>query len=166
FSATIYLARTLGAASYGVIGVAIAVMLYLSRIVDAGMEIGTGTREVAAQPARIGAIAGTMLLVRLIIAVVVLVALTIVGRAVLPQPDGTVIPLYGLTLLAFAVNSRWIHLGLRQTRPMAVARVAGELTMVALVVFTVHGASDVFRVPLAQFAGDLLAAGLLMWWLS
>src|SRR5215470_14206515 len=83
FSATIYLARTLGASSYGVIGVAVAVMLYLSRIVDAGMELGTGTREVAAHPDRVGAIAATMLLVRFVIAVVVLAGLAIVGRAVL-----------------------------------------------------------------------------------
>src|SRR5919206_3198889 len=98
FFATIYLARSLGAASYGVIGVATAVVLYLTRIVDAGMELGIGVREVAAHPERIGTIGPTMLLVRLLIALLVATLLTAVGLTVLPQPDGAVIAIYGLTL--------------------------------------------------------------------
>ncbi len=48
FATTIYIARTLGAESYGVIGFALAVILYLSRIADGGMEFfGLGIREIA-----------------------------------------------------------------------------------------------------------------------
>jgi O-antigen/teichoic acid export membrane protein len=45
------------------------------------------------------------------------------------------------------------------------ARVAGELTTVALVLLSVRGARDVTRAPLATFVGDLVGALLLLWWL-
>jgi O-antigen/teichoic acid export membrane protein len=39
FGATVYLARTLGASGYGIIAVAMAVMLYLTYLTDCGVEV-------------------------------------------------------------------------------------------------------------------------------
>ena len=165
FAAAVYLARTLGAASYGIISVAAAVMLYLVRLTDSGMELGLGVREIAVHPERAGVIAASMLTFRLLVAVALTIALGSFGFALLPQPDGAVLAVYGLTLIAAGINSRWVHLGLERSAHMAVARVAGELTMVALVLLSVRGAQDVTKAPLAQFFGDLVGALLLLWWL-
>ena len=48
FAGTLYVARTLGPSRYGVIGFALAVLLYLQRLADAGFDLGVGVREVAA----------------------------------------------------------------------------------------------------------------------
>jgi len=162
FGTTVYLARTLGAGAYGILGFAAAVMLYLSRIADFGMEFfGLGIREVADDPSRVDAFAPSLLVVRLLVAVVLVLALAALVPF-LPRPDGTVLLLYGLTLLAVGGGTRWVHLGLQRTRRVAVARAAGETTMALLVLALVHGRGDLVRVPLAQFAGDSLAALVLV----
>lgn len=85
------------------------------------------------------------------------------GFVALPAPDGHILALYTLTLLPLAASTRWIHLGLEDSRLVAVARSAGELLMVGIVLLSVHHAGDLARVPLAQFCGDVLAALLLAW---
>ena len=50
FIAMLVVARRVGASMYGVIGVATAVVLYLNRVVDGGLELGLGVREVARDP--------------------------------------------------------------------------------------------------------------------
>lgn len=86
--------------------------------------------------------------------------------AILPDPDGRVLALYALTLLAVGAGTRWVHLGLERARDAAFARIAGEALMVALVLALVRGPDDLLGVPLAQFAGDCLAALLLLLWLA
>ncbi len=162
FGATVYLARTLGAAGYGILGVALAVMLYLSRVADFGMEFfGLGIREIAADPGRIETLAPSLLAVRLLLAGAMVLALGAIAPF-LPQPDGTILVLYGLTLLAVGGGTRWIHVGLQRTRRVAAARAVGEATMAVLVLALVRGTGDLARVPLAQFAGDALAALILI----
>lgn len=158
FGATVYLARTLGASTYGILGFAAAIMLYLSRIADGGMEyFGLGVREIAADPSRVETLAPSLLIARLGMSAVVVLALFALVPF-LPSPDGLVIALYGLTLLAIGGGTRWVLLGLQRNRRVAAARALGEATMAALVLLLVHRQADVTRVPLAQFAGDSLAA--------
>lgn len=162
FAATVYLARTLGAASYGVIGFATAITLYLNRVTDAGVELGLGVREVAAAPHAFHALATSLLTARLLIAALLVVIVALAGRFVLPQPEAAVLSLYALTLLAAGLSTRWIFLGQERARLVATARAAGEALMVVLVLALVHNAADLTRVPLAQFAGDGLAAVVLL----
>lgn len=98
-------------------------------------------------------------------AVLTAALLALLALTLAPELEGTVLALYGLTLLAVGGSSRWVHVGLEKTRRVAVARALGELTMVGLLVLLVRGPSDVVRVPVAQFVGDALAAILLLWWL-
>jgi O-antigen/teichoic acid export membrane protein len=165
FGATVYIARTLGAAGYGIVGVAAAVLLYFYYIADCGVEV-LGVREIAADAGRVHGVAPAVLGVRLLVGAGLAGLLAIVGLLVLPQPDGAVLACYGLTLLAVGGNTRWVHLGLEQTRWAATARALGEATMLLLVLLLVHGTSDVARVPLAQFVGDALAALALAFWLG
>ena len=165
FAATIYVARTLGAEYYGVIGFATAVVLYLSRIADGGMELGVGISEIAAHPARLKSVAPSILTLRILIAFVLSGVLALLGFLAFPPPEGQVLALYGLTLLAVGASSRWIYLGLERAPLVAAVRTAGELLMVLLVFLLVRGPDDLLRVPAAQVIGDTIAAVVLLGWL-
>jgi O-antigen/teichoic acid export membrane protein len=165
FAATIYLARTLGPSLYGVIGFATAVLLYLSRVADFGIDL-TGAREIAADPTRLESLAPSVITMRLLIAAGLVVVTSTLALLLLPSPDGTVLAVYAVTLLAVAGGTRWIFYGLERGTAIAVTRTCGEVVMAGLVVLFVHGPSDVVRAPIAQVAGDTAAAVLLALWLT
>jgi O-antigen/teichoic acid export membrane protein len=164
FGATVYLARTLGPGAYGVIGLATAVLLYFTYLADCGIET-LGVREIAADHTRVHTLAPAVLSLRLTVAAILAVLVAAGGLLLLPQPDGAILAVYGLTLLGVGANTRWIHIGLEDAGRVALARIAGETTMVLLVIALVRGAGDLARVPLAQFTGDMLAMTLLAIWL-
>lgn len=165
FAATVYIARVLGSESFGIIGFALAVVLYLNRIVDGGLELGLGVQLIAENPDRIESVAPSLLTARILVAAVLATGLAVLGLVAFPGSEGSVLALYGLTLLAVGAGSRWILFGLERTRFVAGARTAGELLMVGLVFWLVRSPEDLAAVPLAQFAGDALAALALLWWL-
>ena len=165
FVATIYVARVLGASAYGTVEVAAAVILYLSRVVDWGVDLGLGVREVAGDPKRAAELGPTILTIRLTLAVLLTGIVSAVALLWLPEPDGSVLAAYSLTLLAVGVSPRWIHLGFERAHRIAVARTVGELAMVVAVIVAVRAPDQVVRVPLARFLGDALTAALLLWWL-
>ena len=161
FGATVYAIRVLGASTYGMVGVAAAVALYLNRIADLGFDLGLGVREIAADSGFLTRVAPSVLGFRSLLAAVLVVLLAIVGFAFLPQPDGAVLAVYGLGLFAAGASTRWIHLGSDRNRVAALAATGGQLLMALLVLGLVRGPGDVSTVAGAQMAGDLLAALLL-----
>ncbi len=165
FTATVYVARVLGPASYGIIEFAAAIILYFHRIADGGVDLGLGVREIAAARDRIDELAPAILTARLAAAAVLAVALSLFSLLLLPPPEGPVLAAFSLTLLAVGASTRWIHLGLEKARWVSIARTLGEILMVGLVIALVRRPDDLIRVPLARFAGDALAAALLLWWL-
>ncbi|MEP6571592.1 MAG: flippase [Gemmatimonadota bacterium] len=165
FAATVYLARTLGAAMYGVIGVATAIRLYFLSLVEGGVD-SIGVREIAADPGRIPVLAPALLAARALVAGVLVILLGVVALVALPQPDGAVLAVYGLTLLPAALSARWVLLGRSEAQPVGLARVLGEAVTTLAVFFLVRDVGGVARVPLAQFVGDLLAALFLAAWLA
>lgn len=165
FAVTVYVARVLGPAPYGVIEVALAIVLYSSRIADFGVDLGLGVREIAADPKRLRSLAPSVMTGRTAISAVLAAALAAFGLLLLPSPEGPVLAVYGLSLLAVGLSTRWIHIGRERTVPVSVARLLGELAMVALVLSFVRSADDLLRVPWAKVFGDLLAATVLYLWL-
>jgi len=162
FAATIWAIRALGASTYGMIGVAMAVTLYGNRVVDLGFDLGLGVREIAADGAFLARVTPSVLGFRLLLAVGLAATLALVGLLILPQPDGAVLAIYGTTLLAVGASTRWIHLGADRSRTAAMALAGGQLVMALVVLATVRGPGDVAAVAGAQVAGDLLAAILLV----
>lgn len=160
FGVTVYLARTLGADGYGVIALALGVVLYMQRLADYGVET-LGIRRVAAHPRGAGTIAGTYLAGRLALGLVVLVVAAGAGQALLPSPEGTILALYGLTVIPVALNTNWVHLGLEEGRPVGFARLLGEVLFAASIVLFVHGSDQMHLVPIGQFAGDAIAVAWL-----
>lgn len=124
-----------------------------------------GVQLVADDPSRIEEDGRSLLAARTVVAGVLAGALAVVGLTVIPSPEGPVFAAYGLTLLATAFNTKWVHLGLEKTGVVAVGRTAGEATLLVLVLLTVHGPSDLIQVPAAQVAGDSLTALILFLWL-
>lgn len=161
FLATVYVARVLGSSLFGITAFSAAVLLYLGKLVDGGLDLGLGIQLIASKRSRVERLSPTLLAARGLTATVLALALLGFGMLVLPQPDGAVLAAYGLILFPMALSTRWLHLGLERTRPVAMARLAGELLMVALVLLFVRSPRDVLGVPFAQFAGDLLMVSLL-----
>ena len=155
----------LGAEGYGVIGFATAVMLYLTRIADAGAELGLGVREIAARPEVADRLASAMIGFRLVMSAALAALTAAIAFVFLPSPDEYVLAAYALTLLAVGFSTRWVHLGLERSARVAIARVAGEAAMLGLIFWLVRSPADVARVPLAQLVGDMLASVVLLIWL-
>jgi O-antigen/teichoic acid export membrane protein len=163
-AAVIYLARTLGASGYGVIGFVLAMLVYCAVLVDGGLEL-VGPREIAQGNKRVVSAIFTLLAARLAVASALAVGLLAVGQRLLPQPEGAVLAFYGLTLFTGAVNTRWVHLGLERTRLVAGSRIVAEVVKLALLLLLVHRPADIVWVPLSQFAAEALGAGLQVYWL-
>jgi O-antigen/teichoic acid export membrane protein len=164
FCASIVVARRLDPALYGVLGFANAVILYFRHMAQCGIDL-LGVRSVAEDESRVRTLAPSILGVRTLIALALCLLLAGGALLALPHPDGEVLALLALTLLAIGPDTRWIHLGLQNALPVAAARALGELLFLGLVFFGVHSSGHLARVPLAQVAGDLLSCGILFYWL-
>lgn len=154
------LAHRVDAGSFGIIAFAMAVVLYLGRVADAGIDLGVGVREVAAARGALGALVPAVLALRLVLAVG-LVATFGLAAMLWNATDGRIIALYTLTLLPLAAGTRWVLTGLERTAAVGAARTLGELVTLCGVALFVHDANHLWRVPLAQLTGDSLATLLL-----
>lgn len=161
FGASIVLARRLGAAGFGVVAFATALVLYLARVADAGVDFALGIRTIAAARDRLPVLVPAVLTLRLSLALALIAVCSVAALLLLPEPDGMVVALYSFTLIGVAASTRWVHVGMERTRLVGLARATGEAAMLVLIGLTVHRAADLYRAPLAQLAGDLLAAGIL-----
>jgi O-antigen/teichoic acid export membrane protein len=161
FGATVYLARTLGPTLFGSIALATAVLLYLTQLADAGVEL-VGVPLVARARDRVDEVVAPVFGARLLFAIA-LTAVTIpLSLLVLPRPDSVLLATYALTLPLAAASARWVHLGLERTGWIAIARTLGELLTLALVIGLVRDAAGLGYVPLATFAGQALVTVLLI----
>jgi len=156
FGVAVYLARALGRDMYGVLAFAFGVTLYLQQFADWGVE-AIGIRRVAADPEHAAETAGLYLAGRLAVACPLVALMAVIGFLV-PGPEGPVLALYGLTLIPMAASTRWVHLGFGRSGSVGLSRVLGEGVMAACVLATVHGSDRAYVAPVAQFAGDGLAA--------
>src|SRR5690606_17094859 len=105
FASTIYIARTLGAEMYGVVGFGFALLLYTTIFADAGLEY-LGPREVVTGEEQLAALVRSLLASR--VAVSLLTAgVQVAVAAFLPSPERAVVSLYALALLPVGLNLRW-----------------------------------------------------------
>jgi O-antigen/teichoic acid export membrane protein len=140
------------------------VLIYLARIVDGGIDLGIGVREMAANPEVTIERAPAIITIRVVAAVLIAAVVAALAMALLPYPDSVVLALFSLTLLPIGASARWILVGMEKTRVVAAARAAGEAAMVVLVIVLVRSRTDLLYAPISQFVGDALAALILLWW--
>lgn len=159
--ATIYLARTLGAESFGILGFALAVLGYLTTIVDGGSTI-LGTREIARDRSYHERHARTILGLRLALA---LVALSMLLVFVLLANKGAqverVILLTGFSLFTYALTLDWIFYGLEKAQFVAAAAVLKVVIFVGAVFLLIRSAEQIWLVPLLQASGEAVAVAWL-----
>lgn len=156
FGTTVYLARTLGPETYGVVAVAAGVMLYLNQIADSGVELA-GMTDAAAGPERATAVVSGALVHRLAAVAAMLIVVWPIGWWLMARPDGPVLALYTLGLPVTAVSVRWIYLGLQRATPVAVSRIVSDVVTGLVTVALVRSVADVYWAPIAVAIG--LAAG-------
>ncbi|HVF39699.1 MAG TPA: flippase [Gemmatimonadaceae bacterium] len=162
FAATLILTRKLGVDGFGMLGFALAVTTYFGVAVTVGIG-DIGAREVARDQASARQLAVDATVVRLMIAllgaaIIVVLGLTLSGSAVQLR----VLLLTSLTLIPFALDTGWVFRGLSRNSVVGASLLVAQLLFLAGVAFLVQGPSDVVRVPLVQFGGELLAALFLM----
>ena len=157
FAVTMYAARVLGAEGFGVVAFATAAVLYLSRIVDAGIDFGLGVHEVAANPTQLPVVVPSIVTMRMALAAACITLFGLGAWIVLPSPEGAMVALYSLTLIPLALGTRWVLIGFQQAAPVALVRAAGELLALVIVLLTVRGVDDLHQMPIAQLAGDTVA---------
>jgi O-antigen/teichoic acid export membrane protein len=161
FGGTAYLTRQLGPVGFGTVGFAIALASYF-RLVATGGSDSMATREVARRPDDAATIAASVILVRLVFALLAVAGTAIIAWLIDKSPTTKlVIALSSLSFLNLAINTSWAYKGLERNRPVAVSMVLGQAIFVILVLLLVHGPDDVALVPVAQFVGEFLSVSLL-----
>lgn len=161
FAVTVYLARLLGPGVYGVIVLAMAILLYVNCITECGIDM-LGVHDVARDRRQLATLLPAYLGARLLVALVLILLLVSIGLSVFPQPEGAVVAVYAFLLLPLALGARWVHLGLEQSGKAALARVLSEGLSAILIVGLIRGPGDVARAPLAQLLGESAGAFLLL----
>ncbi len=119
-------------------------------------------REVARRPSDAPAIAASVILVRLVFALLAMGAMAMIAWLIdKPLATKLVIVLSGLSFLTLAVDTSWAYKGLERNRPVAISMILGQTLFVVLVLLFVRGPGDVVYVPVAQFTGEVVAASVL-----
>lgn len=158
FISFVYVARVLGVATYGVLEFALSVMTYFLLLADGGLEIWA-TRAVA-QGQPVAALAGRIVPLRFLLAILAFAALCILVPLLPAYPSlREILLLFGLTLFAQAVSLKWVFMGREQMSTVALGLVAAQIvTSVALLV-TVRDPSGLLWIPVVRLAGDTALAG-------
>jgi O-antigen/teichoic acid export membrane protein len=169
FLAGAYVAREFGPGAFGAMLFASAVLLYFQNLSECGIDL-LGIRHISEDVGRIESAAPAILGARVVVSCTLAVLVFALGQGLtrlgaLPAVDGWVLSFYGLTLIAIGPNTKWIHLGLQDSRPVAIARTVGEALYLGLVLAFVTSAEHIARVPLFQLCGDVLIATTLFVWL-
>ena len=161
FFGVTYAARLLGPEQFGIIGFAAALFGYLSLTVTAGFN-DIGSREVARRPREASSIAASVIAVKLIIALIALIAIAVTAWFLNKPPTvKLVLLLMGLLFFPLALDTSWVYKGLERNHPVAFALIIGQVLYAGAIFLTVNESSDVAFVPLAQFFGEICAALML-----
>jgi len=156
FFTIVYIARVLGAATFGLLQFAMAFLLYLVIIVDSGLST-YGSREIAQNRSEAGRISINIFSLRLMLALAtfflsLLVLLTI--------PISSVLRLLFTVafLLVFyrALNADWVFQGLERLEYVAISKLLFSGITFLFVVLFVKGPEELLVVPLIQFIFGLI----------
>lgn len=161
FAGTAYISRQLGPAGFGMIGFAMALGSYW-KLVATGGSNSMATREVARRPRDVAEIAASVILVRLAFALLAMAGMVLVAWWIDKSLETKVVmALVGLSFITLALDTSWAYKGLERNRPVAIAMILGQTIFVLLVFLFIRRRDDVVLVPVVQFVGEAIAAGLL-----
>jgi O-antigen/teichoic acid export membrane protein len=152
--AQIILIRRLNPGPYGLITLGIALVGWFALVVDSGTE-QLNIREIAKEPSRFREFADPVLGLRITLSIVAGILLAL-GTYFLSHSPGSqsVLPRFALVLPAIAINLRWMVLGIREARAVAIGNVAARLAFLAAVVLVVTRPHYAGRVPYLEVLAE------------
>ncbi len=162
---TAYLARVLGPAALGMVGIGMTMLRFGTALVVGGTQ-NLGVRAVARAPANIPDTYARVTGFRLLSALI-LVAL---GLATLKWVPGWLgIPanfllMYLLILFVQSFALRWLFTGLEKMHIVAGLGITDSALALALTVAVVGGPDDLLRVPIAHLVATVAVVGWAQWW--
>lgn len=158
FAVTVYLARILAPAAFGVLNIGMSVLGYLILAVSPGMQV-VEARNVAARATHDRERAGDVLSLRLTLAVVFIALVVVVGEFWHPVTETRdVILLYVLSLFPNALLLDWYFSGKEEMLTLSLSRFLTYVVYGVVVVFLVRTADDVRLAPVAFLIGGCAAA--------
>lgn len=162
FATTVYLARVLGPAEFGLAMIGASLLVYLSLMAGPGfpqVETRNTARPGSMTPARVDAILTLRTLLSLFLAVACMVVLSMVSA---PGDARTVILLYVLSLFPLALALDWWFQGKERFGDAGAYKVIGAVVYGLTAFLLVRDPGDVAFVPAAFFAGNAAAAAWLL----
>ena len=156
--AVIYIARILGAATFGLLNIAQAFLVYLVILVDSGLSI-LGTREIAKEKAKAGGISLNIFVIRFVIALIIYFVSFII-LLILPLTIEMRLLFMATFLFVFyrAVNTDWVFQGLERMDQIALSKILFSTLAFILTLLLVKTNNDLLRVPFIQFASGIIAS--------
>jgi O-antigen/teichoic acid export membrane protein len=165
FVITILLARRLSDEGFGRLALVQSVMVYLTLFMDMGL--GTfGAREIARYPDRLGAYAGSIFSLRLLLSLIVAVPFA-AAVAFWPMPAEMRWLCWGSALGLFtqALNPEFAFQGSERMSGIAAWRVLVHAFYLLLIFVLVAGRGQLWAVPFLRFAAEAFTLLLLGTWL-
>ena len=154
------LGRRLGPASFGVLQVTWALVMYLTLATDLGLAI-VGTREVAAGRQQV--VAGILVGLRILLAVIGCAVLAGIAIAVgVTREEGLLLAALAISVIASAVSTRWLAQGLERFVLIGVADVVGASAQLVVAFLLVTDPGSLVAAGLALSSAPLTTAIVLL----
>jgi O-antigen/teichoic acid export membrane protein len=163
FAAFAYLARLLGAASFGYIEWSAAVLMCASLVVDQGFS-SYGAREIAKNPSNTARLTAEVVTARFLMAAIGYLA--IVLFAFLFVNDQTIrllLLIYGLSLWALPLLLQWVFQGHDRMNLVALTQIIRQTIFVGIVFALVKSANNLLLVGVAETVAVTCAALFSVW---
>jgi PST family polysaccharide transporter len=158
FLITVYLARVLNPAGFGILNVGLAVLGHLSLLASPGINVLEARNVAASSGVRADRISG-VLVTRMLLAAGICTGTWLVVRVVLPQtPTGDVVLLFVCSLFPMALLLDWFFQGKEQMGPVSISRLLSYVLYGLIVVLMVRAESDVVFAPVGFLLGNVAAA--------
>ncbi len=154
FVAQLILIRTLDPGPYGLVTLGISLVGWFALVVDSGTE-SLNVREISREPERFRELADPVLGLRIALSLGAAVALAL-GTYFLASSPGSrdVLPRFALILPMVAVNLRWMVLGIREARAVALGNVASRIIFVLTLALFVTAPHEAGRVPYLEAVSE------------
>jgi O-antigen/teichoic acid export membrane protein len=161
---TIYLARTLGVAQFGLVETAFAVLVYLQIVADGGLDI-VATRAVARAPERRPVFAANLLAIRGTLVAAALAAVVVLNAAtVRPASLEDMLLRMSAAVVPLAASVAWAFQSSQRMRAMAAGQVITQASFFGLALLFVRGPADGLMVPLVYAAAVTIGTAAMVWW--
>lgn len=158
---TAFLARTLGAEAYGILGFGTAILSYFGLLVGLGTDL-YGMREMAQDRSRIGWLVPRILGLRLtLLGVVSIGYVLVVARLGQPETVRIVLVIQGLGLFATAFTLDYVFQAIQRMAVIAVRQVMAACLVLVAVVLLIRSARDIYIAAAIPPVALLLSAAWL-----